>query len=331
VGLEGPRLTVPNVIEVGEVWASPQFECAIPLENLESSNARVNLDTSTCGCSAKADAKSPLVTIPSGSTQSATVKLNLYRFAPTDSAPEWAFEIPVKLLVEWQDVDSTRRSNFKIVTVSGRARRFFQLDRSMVNFSASHVHGEEWPPEFVILSCAKPVDSLTAVADPNDAITNVIPLSESNDIFQVSVIPSSQLPVGVFSFALNIDAVSTDGSVHAIAVRACGQNLARLRAVPSTVAFGPVPLGEVRSERISIVTHTTTALASVSANADNDLLRVVSNDSLERHELEVSLTTSTPGEGRAVVSAVATFIDGKNLSLTIPVSWRGLTALGAAD
>ena len=188
-------------------------------------------------------------------------------------------------------------------TLHGRVKRPFVLTPNIVEFDGC-IRGQTQPSQIVFLTEDVPIATISCELDETLASAETLGVKNKSGKYEIRISPRKWLPVGPFSFPVNINATTKDGAViPSVALFVKGKMKEEVEATPASLSLGARRLGETITETI--------ILGSLGSHQFDILKTTVSSKSIEAKiqsssgsDIRVHITwrISKAGENKETIS-----------------------------
>lgn len=317
------RLEVaPESLDFGEAWSQVGFEWDLPIHNPSGRPVDVSEIRSSCGCTA---VKPESFTVGPAETVDVRLVLDLTSNSRREvGASEWPFSITLAPFVE--DV----RAPVGEWELSGTVRKLLEVTPGELDFSQTLVRGQPFSPRQIRVQPLHPIQKLSADCDPELGSIVVRRSSEDENVFELDVRPSENLPIGRFRFAVSVKALLESGSQSPMMeLPVYGSVVHDVQVKPGAIFVGPVALGERIERTFSVVSRTGKSLSVKNVHCDSGHVEIARVDestvSGSQYEYRVSVAVKNLGHcSTEVCLNLAGPEDGEAGQVIVPVTWYGL-------
>lgn len=305
-------------LHLGTVWEDPDFEWKIPLENRSQKTVIIERFTTSCNC-LQVEPKS--LEIPAGQQREVTLKLNLTFVSTRNRDPSTA-DFTVKLFPHFAD-SSVPTAGW---SVRGRMQRAISLNPRQIRIYGNKlVQGQPFPSITVQGTSITPLQAIQARSPSSGADLNVVLSNTEKKTFELHVTPPETLSPGPFRFDVILEATSATGKpIPPVKIPVEGMVLADVQAVPTTLALGTRPLGEMVSQTVLLrsVGNHPFEVEGISATSESTTVEFLEIPGTSGKPFQIQQRISHLGQQRSSVEFV---IQSQNRQSTIrlPIIYAG--------
>lgn len=235
----------PRSLDLGELWETPNHTLTLEMRNVSAEERTIVDFSGSCGCLTIEPRK---LTIPPSQTAELAVTLDLTHRLPYQvGLAQWPVSVKFNPVFQG-DFSSTPGWEIKALV-----RSRVSLDCTQIPFMDQCTHLGPSVARKVRARAHVPVERLKVSALPNMANVRVEAVHGSPDEYQIVVSPNPRLPVGPFSFDVEVRAVTLDGEVHRCAsIEASGEMQPSLGVFPRLILLGEHSLSDQAEADISV-------------------------------------------------------------------------------
>ncbi len=243
---------VDESLDFGEVWASSDFSTTIRVRNSSTIPLTVNGFESTCACRTFR-AKTPC-TIPPGQTVPLDLQVSLVTADPDEAVKE---RRPAEFGFYLDQTNGLRAP--RPFVLHGVVKNPLSLAPPVIQFGDSLIAGALFSSKSVTVGGFEPLIGLEVECPAKLGRTSV--KRKSGATFEVMFTPADGTPEGPLNGVIVATGVTAGGRrLPPAEILVTGTIFPSLRAVPSTLDFGPNPIGSSGHADIIVQTLNATAV-----------------------------------------------------------------------
>jgi Protein of unknown function (DUF1573) len=235
----------PDSLDLGEVWETPNHSLTLKVQNVSNEVRSIINFSGSCGC---LKVEPQRLTISPGQTAELSLALDLTHRLPYQvGLAQWPISVRFNPVFQG-DFASTPGWELK-----GLVRSRVSLDTLQIPFTDQCIYNGPPVTRKVRAKAHVPLEHLEASAVPPLATVRVESIPESPDSFVILVSPNPQLPVGPFTFEVQVKAVMPDGEVHRCAsIEASGEMQPSTGVFPRLILLGEQAVTNHTEAEISV-------------------------------------------------------------------------------
>ncbi len=246
---KGLLLVPEEALDFGDVWAQPNFQWTLPIQNPTGGDVEIVEFRSSCGCSSIQPEK---LLIPAGRTMLVRVALDLTTRDPqqlglrsrafaTEIVPVIKSGLPSQ--VHWR--------------LRGRVRPYpIVLSPTRVDFGESLVRGSSFPSRTVEVKCSEALASLVAECDESLARARVVQPIQAGSCLHLEITPRTNLPAGEHAFKVKLKpvlrATAAGSALPPLMLEVSAEVCNDVYVAPSTLWFGAAKVGEILEDTVTL-------------------------------------------------------------------------------
>lgn len=249
-GLSGEKQGLfirPEQLTFGNVWEERAFK--LPLTNCNKSAKDVFIDHFDFSCTC-ANITPEATHIPSGQSVEVMLTLNLAKGANDDDPTNngWRdFSASFSPIVR---NEPARKARSWVVT--GKCKRGLEISPPALFLREELIPGQADREMTAKLAYKVPVSDVTASCPPSYGSVHVSKEREGQD-YIVTIKLSKHIPPGAFSFAVDVEAISTVNRVaHKTSIPVEGTVTNCVAALPTSIVGGIGPVGSFKEESVEL-------------------------------------------------------------------------------
>lgn len=319
VDSDGPLTVEKKHLKLGEVWANQRLDWTLPIKN--RSNNPVAIDGFSLSCNCVAVEPKSLV-IPAGATVAAHLTLDLTR-ERTSATRQDARDYTV-IIVPHTRGGSPIQAGWRL---DGRVKDACVLTLKALQFEGESIVGNPIHPRIVVATGIVPLRDLRATCDRSMGSVRVTRGAGEPGRYELEILPRSDLPVGEFRFDVTVQPILPDGEQPPpITVPVSGMIVDVVQAVPSTIQFGAIAIGEMASETVLLQSACGKSFRVEAAEPGSEgvTVRPTPTGSAPARAYQISLRGERRGEWTSTVKFRIRSEDNKVISVPVCVSYFGL-------
>lgn len=313
-----PALVVADeALNFGEVYSQPAFRWTFRVENRTDGDIAVSRIDSSCGCTAVTP---ETFIVPARGSHGIVATLDLMaKDVHASQLPSREFTVQ---LAPRYKVPGAPHGGWTLRGVVLKNPLLAIPSRLLIGPAV--VRGESPAPQQVVVTPTKKLGPTTVSCDPPSAASvAILELSGSGNQRVLSIVPSSQLPVGPFAFLVNVDAQTEAGvPLPRCVIPVTGHVVEDPFLLPSTMMVGARTLGETVEDDVIIGSRggKEFAVSNVRCSAqDISVTRIGESQATDAHSYHLRVHVSQTGHFSGTVSFLVKYADD---GAEIPVELR---------
>jgi hypothetical protein len=306
-------------LDMGEVWEEKGIARKLHIRNQTPGHIEIHDIQQTCSCT---DIKPRRLSIAAGETATIDLTLDLtHRTYSERGQARRPFAVGIYPVL---DPKAQPRLGWRLY---GIINSRVTVDTPSIDFGEEVVCGQRPLARKVIATVHVADASLRAHVVPDLATVRLNALKESTSRFELIVAPLPTLPLGPFSFELQLDLITKLGDhLPGVIVPITGRMQPAVRALPARLVFGPQRVGHSVEATVTLqVPVAENWIVNHIETESNDVVveRFVHPDTSFRPTFRVRQRIRNPGHQSSKVRFFVRKGHGDPVTLTMEVSYDG--------
>jgi len=304
-------------LDFGETWESNSFHWPVIFQNHSTGTVQIEGFGTSCDC-VRPNIDS--LAIPSGEQRRVEYTLDLTKdrplFVEHNGWPA-SFQIGAKC----KDSNGTyRRLSWNL---HGTVKSVLSIEPEALSFGDSLIWGCEYQPRTATVRVLGPVESVS-IANMPGAIT--CQLTQAPHGYKLKVAPSSKLSPGNFNkdIYLEVHLQNSKDVIYRV-LPVSGSVTQKVVALPQSVRFGAIPLGQRVEGTITLNSRTAEIIKSVDAEPPSGMTIERSSPKDAGWLIQFRQDVAEKGEHRVVLDFRVRLSSNETLTLPISISWFGMS------